>query len=116
MLGKGYCELAGIKLPNPTKNGRSYSHIENIKTSEDGHDIGSVTRLNKRTFSWSFNCSSRGYNRLLQIASLAETTLQIYGETIPGRFRLQTDDLQIGSEYCARTDGLFTVQARFFEK
>ena len=102
MLGKGYCELAGIKLPNPTKNGRSYSHIENIKT--------------KRTFSWSFNCSSRGYNRLLQIASLAETTLQIYGETIPGRVRLQSDDLQIGSEYCARTDGLFTVQVRFFEK
>ena len=116
MLGKGYCELAGIKLPNPTKNGRNYSQIENIKTSEDGHDIGSVTRLNKRTFSWSFNCSSRGYATLKSICDLAETTLVIYGETIYGRARLQSDDLQIGSEYCARTDGLFVVQVRFFEK
>lgn len=116
MLGDKYCELGGIKLPNPTKNGRSYTHIESIKQSEDGHDIGTTTRLNKRTFTWSFNCTSRGYATLKSVCDLAETTLIIYGETISGRARLQSDDMQIGSEYCNRTDGLFVVQVKFIEK
>lgn len=114
-LGRNYLTLNGVSLPNPDNWQIKYNHIESVKQSEAGDDLGIVTRLNKRTFSASFNSTSYGADKLKQICSLTTCTLVYRGESITVRPRLNVDKLQSGSEYLSNTDGLFVVSLTLTE-
>lgn len=114
-LGRNYITLNGVSLPNPESWQIKYTNIENVKQSEAGNDLGIVTRLNKRTFSATFNCTSYGADKLKAICSLTTCNLVYRGETIEVRPRLSVDKLQSGSEYLSNTDGLFVVSLALTE-
>lgn len=114
-LGRNYVNLNGVALPNPESWQIKYTHLENVKQSEAGNDLGIVTRLNKRTFSATFNCTSYGADKLKAICSLTTCVLNYRGESIEVRPRLSVDKLQPGSEYLSNTDGLFVVSLALTE-
>lgn len=108
-LGRNYITLNGVSLPNPTAFSIKYQNIEQTGQTEDGHDVGTTTRLQKRVFNMSFNCTSRGEAVLREICDLTTCNMTYRGETIVVRPRIQNGKLVDGSEYLARTDGLYTV-------
>lgn len=114
MLGK-YLKIENVVIPNPEDLSISYSNTETIKQSEAATDIGIVTRLMKRTFSFSFQCSSFWRDKLKSYCALSQTTLTYNGEAITGRLRLSSEKLLKNSEYCDRTDGLWTLSVSFIE-
>lgn len=116
MLGKGYIKLNGETIPNPKNLKISYANTENIKMSETAEDIGTVTRLGKRTFQFTFQSSSRGRDKIKSYCLLPSITLTYKSEQISGRLRITGENLFEGSEYAPRTDGLWTLTVSFIEK
>ena len=116
MLGKDYLSINGNKIPNPTSFGISYTNVETVKTAEDGKDVGTATRLGKRTFDFAFTSTSRGRDKIKTYCLLAQSTLTYQGENITGRLRLKSEKLLSGTEYLDRTDGLYTLSVSFAER
>lgn len=116
MLGKGYIKLNGETIPNPTNLKISLANSENIKQSETAEDIGTVTRLGKRTFQFSFQSTSYGRDKIKAFCMLTECVLTYKNEEIAGRLRITGEAMLAGSEYAPRTDGLWTLTVNFIEK
>ena len=116
MLGRHYISINSTQLPNPTKFKIGYRNIENIKTSEAGDDVGTVTRLLKRTFNATYQCTSGGRDRLKAFCALNSVSMTYNGESITARARFVSEDLAENSEYASRTDGLWTVSVQFLEE
>lgn len=115
MLGDNYLKFENVALPNPKSFSIAYENKENLKDSETGTTIGTVTRLQKRTFNCSFDVSSRWAATIRSLCNLSQGSLVYKGETITCRARLTNDTLAQYSEYAERTDGLWTITVAFSE-
>jgi len=116
MIGDNYISINGETIPNPAALKISYTNEESIGKAEAGTDIGTVRRLLKRTFAFSFDSSSRGRAKIKTFCALAECQAVIQGETMTGRLRLTGESMLKNSEYVANTDGLWTLTVNFIEK
>lgn len=115
MLGTNYLKFNNVYIPNAMSFEISYENIENIVDSEVGTTIGTVTRLQRRTFSGSFNCTSTWLAKFRQLCNLSTGTLVYQGESIECRARIDRASLIESSEYLKRTDGLWEVSVTFSE-
>lgn len=116
MLGKNYIEINGNHIPNPENFKTSYTNIENVKQNELAEDVGNPQRLLKRTFSFSFNSTSRGRDKILAFGNLTMVTLSVNGTSYTGRLRVTGDALVKNSEMVEGTDGLYTMTVSFIER
>lgn len=116
MIGDNYISINGETIPNPTIFKVDYVNDETIGKSEAGTDIGNVRRLLKGTYSFSFDSSSRGRDKIKAFCALAECQAVIQGKTMTGRLRLTGESMLKNSEYVANTDGLWTLTVKFIEK
>ena len=116
MLGHNYISINGTPIPNPEQFKTSYANIENVKQNELGEDVGNPQRLLKRTFSFSFNSTSRGRAKIMTFCALSMVTININGTQYQGRLRLTGDSLVKNSEMTAGTDGLYTLTVSFMER
>lgn len=115
MLGNHYIKLNNQVIPNPTNFKIGYANYDNIKQSEAYTDIGTTNRLMKRTFSFSFNSTSRGAELIKTYCAMTEITITVDGTAYHGRLRISGEDLQKDSEYCDRTQGLWVLTVTFTE-
>ena len=114
-LGNSYLKINGEAIFNPTSLQIADTNIEQTKQSEDGHDLVTITRLCKRTFTFAFTATSTGYAKIKTWCAMASVTLTWNSESIVGRLRLTGSQLMPDSEYCARTDGIWTLNVTFTE-
>jgi hypothetical protein len=116
MLGSNYMTLNGVSLPNP-KDGItiSYQNIERTAQSEAGTDLAVVTRLKKRTFSWTAYVTSEWKAKYETICGLTQCTFVFNSETITVRARISGATMSPDSEYADRTNGLWTLGIQLIE-
>lgn len=116
MLGK-YLKVNGETLPNPNPGSFSYKYNpdESVFTSEAGTQLTQIRRLDRLSWSGSFNCSSRLKAQLEAFVLLPSVTCQIgNGSSISGRLRLGGDvSLVEDSEKTKGTNGLWVVPLTF---
>ena len=114
-LGSEYLKFNSVDIPNPSAFNIQYENIEDVVNSEAGTELAIVTRLQKRTFSCSFDCTSTWLNKFRTMCGLSSGTLVYLSESITCRARIEYATLAPNSEYTNRTDGLWTVTVSFTE-
>lgn len=115
MLGRGYVTIGNVTLPNPVDFSISYENNETQGVSEAGTLLVSVTRLLRRNISMTCQVTSFWRDKILDLCGENSTTLVLEGETINGRLRLNTSNLERHSEYTPNTEGLWTLNVTFIE-
>lgn len=116
MLGNDYMTLGGLSIPNPQKGIKiSFQNIEKTAQSEAGTDLAIVTRLQKRTFSFTANVTSAWLSQYRTICAQGSSTFVFMSETITVRARIESASMAVNSEYADRTDGLWTVGIKLIE-
>ena len=116
MLGSNYMTIGSLSIPNPQDGiSISYQNIERTAQSEAGTDLAVVTRLQKRTFSFTARVTSIWKANFETLCGYAQTTLVLNGETINVRARLCSASMQARSEYAENTDGLWTLAIQLIE-
>ena len=109
-LGSNYMTLGGLPVPNPQKGIKiAYNNIEKTAQSEAGTDLVLVTRLMKRTFSFTAQVTSAWYDNFKTICANGTSTFVYQNESITVRARLSSAQLAPNSEYADGTDGLWTL-------
>ena len=116
MLGRHFISLNGESIPNPDKLSISDNNIETVKLSEAGTDVGTVTLLCKRTFNFTFTSTSRGRDKIKHFCKMAQCNMTFDGETMTGRLRIKSENMVENSEYCDRTNGLWSLSVSFMER
>jgi hypothetical protein len=117
MLGK-YIRINGVQFPNPVSGtfAPALNPIENIYTTEDGHQASNIIRLDRFSFDAQFNCSGVMRARLEAIAKMASCTVEVEGVEYEGRLRLSGSITMIeNSERTEGTQGLWVVPVKFEE-
>ncbi len=115
MLGY-FIKINNEQMPNPAPGSFVFklNPDENVFANEAGGQMVNVKRLNRPTWSATFNCSSRMRDKLLAFCQLAQCTTHIDGVEYTGRLRLSGDvALYEWSEYTKNTKGLWTVPVVF---
>lgn len=113
MLGK-YIKINNTLMPNPTSFSMAYPPDENVFTSEAGTQLSNIRRLDRLTFSASFNCTDRMRDTLIGYCQTPSVTVQIdNGTATDGRLRLGDIGLVEDSEMVNGTQGLWTVSVTF---
>lgn len=115
MLGKNYLKIGDVYIPNPISFSESYTNIENVGNAESGRELVAVTRLLKRSWSLSFNCSSFWLDNLKELCAEPSTTLTFRNEEIDVRARLTGATLAENSVYSPGTEGYYTVEMAITE-
>lgn len=118
MLGKYIKWTSGldtVTLPNPTAMTESYSNNEVISLSEAGTEIGNVTRLQKKTFTCTWNASSTLKTTLETMCAEPRSLLTIAGTSHYYRARIISAVLVANSEWADRTNGLWTIRVTLTE-
>lgn len=115
MLGSNYLTFESMSIPNPDSFSIDYENIENVAQSEAGTDMSIVTRLQKRTFTCTFSCTSTWLSEFNTLCGLSSGTLVYLGESITCRARITNAAMQPYSEYADRTNGLWTLSVTFTE-
>lgn len=115
MLGSNYLSFNSVSIPNPKDFNIKFQNIETVRQSEAGTDLGIVTRLQKRTFNCSFDCTSTWLAQFKAMCSLTSGTLLYQSESITCRARITSQKLAKNSEFTARTEGLWTISVSFTE-
>ena len=116
MLGSEYMTINSISIPNPQSGIKiTYNNIEKTAQSEAGTDLAIVTRLLKRTFSFTVKCGSSWKSQFETICGLTQTTFLYQGESITVRARMDSSALEKNSEYTENTDGLWTLSIKLIE-
>lgn len=114
-LGYKYLKFNTLDIPNPIQFDIGFENLENVALSEAGTDLSIVSRLQKRTFTCSFQCTSAWLDNFRTMCGLTSGNLTYQGEIIPCRARIATATLSPHSEHVLRTDGLWTVSVTFTE-
>lgn len=114
MLGK-YIKINDSTLPNPVSFTYTYNPSENVYESEAGTQLSNIRRLDRLSFSASFNCSSRLRDTLVTYCKTPSVSVKIdNGTVVNGRLRLSGDIALVeGSENNEGTQGLWTVPVTF---
>lgn len=115
MLGHNYLKLGGVFIPNPIDFAENYTDIENIGNSESGRELVMVTRLQKRSWTLTFQSSSYWLGELKTLCADPSTTLLYNGETITVRARLTGATMAQHSNMNPESDGYFTVSMTITE-
>lgn len=123
MLGHGYLKIGMYTggswvystLPNPIAITENFNNVENTAMSEGGMDLVNVIRLQKRSFDMTFQLSSSWLDTIKNFAMLSENRIQLRGETINVRTRINSAVLAPNSEYSSESDGYYTVALNFTE-
>lgn len=116
MLGSNYMTINSIAIPNPQGGIKiAYQNIEKTSQSEAGQDLAIVTRLKKRTFSFTVKCNSTWKSQFETICGMTQTNLVFNSETIAVRARIDSASLEKFSEYAQNTDGLWTLGIKLIE-
>ncbi|MBO7424480.1 MAG: hypothetical protein J6U23_02280 [Clostridiales bacterium] len=114
MLGK-YIKINNELMPNPIKFEFSLNPQENIFYSEAGTELSNIVRLDRPSFSATFNCSDRLKDKLLGLCKTASVKVKIdNGAEMSGRLRLGGSiNLVENSENVGGTQGLWEVPVTF---
>lgn len=115
MLGDNYLTINNEAVPNPSAFAIGFTNIEAMKQSAAGGDIGIVTRLEKKTFTCSFQVTSYWLAKFLAYCNLAQCTLGYQGTSYTVRARITNQQLTPDSEHADRTNGLWTLSITFME-
>ena len=111
MLGKRFLQINGERIPNPVPGSFkiTYDPDEVIELSEAGTELGSVRRLNKRTFSGNWQLSSFWLKKFEEFCTARTVTVTYQGEEYTCRVRGYAPQLASNSEYTEGTEGLWTL-------
>jgi len=115
MLGK-YIKINNQDMPNPVAGTfeMQYNPDENVFTNEAGGQMSNVRRLNRVSWSATFQCTSKTLDKILAYCAAPQVSATIHQTTYYGRLRLSgAVALYENSEYTAGTDGLWTVPVVF---
>lgn len=115
MLGDNYFYWDEY-FQNPTSLRVNFTNNESISLSESGYEIGTVTRLEKRTVTCVWNCNSTLRDRILE-KCMASTCAMHFGAGTAGTFRPRITSMNMAarSEYASRTNGCWTITVVFTE-
>lgn len=95
MLGRNFIKINSTTIPSPATYAGNPVNIEDVNESEAGTDRVVVTRLLKRSYSFTFHVSEFWRQQLLTYGAMNSVSLQIGSENaMTGRFRIVGDDLQ----------------------
>ena len=115
MLGK-YLIIDAVQFPNPVTGtlAMMLNPAENVYQTEDGKEAANILRLDRPSWTATFNCSSTQKDALLQICKNASCTVTIAGQEMTGRMRLNGNyTLVENSERTEGTSGLWVVPVKF---
>ena len=109
MLGK-YLKINGVTLPNPVKYSDNMPPNENKFFTESGIMKIVPIRLDRMTWSGTFQVTSAMKAQLEGYCKLARVTCQVNNMEYQGTLRRDgSAELYEGSEYISGTDGLYTM-------
>lgn len=111
-----YLKIDNVLLPNPVSGTLTVmlNAIENVYQTEAGTQAANVVRLDRPSWTATFNCSSTLKDKLLAICKNASCEVEIAGETMDGRLRLSGAVQMVeGSERTPGTNGLWVVPVVF---
>lgn len=117
ILGK-YLAIDDVQLPNPIPGSFEYqlNPSENLFENEAGEQMSNVKRLDRLSWSGTFQCTSGVKEALLLKCKNAECVCTFQGISHQGRLRLGGGvSLYELSEYVPGTLGLWTVPLVFEE-
>lgn len=111
MLGSKFLKINGESIPNPVAGSFkvAYEADETVELSEGGTELGSVRRLNKRTFSGTWQLSSFWLKKFEQWCTSRTVSVTYQDTTYVCRMRGYDADLFNNSEYVPNSDGLWTL-------
>ena len=116
-LGK-FLKINNTKMPNPVSGTFSIAlnPVENVFENEAGEQMSNVKRLDRVSWSGTFNCTSDMRDTLLAICKSASCTSEVDGTSYSGRLRTSGEITMVaGSELVEGTSGLWVVPLRFEE-
>ncbi len=100
--------------PNPGTWAPNLNPKENVFETEAGTRKSNIVRLDRLSWSCSFNCTSRMKERILNYCKLPSVICEIDGEEVEGTLRLSGPvGLVERSEYVQGTKGLWIVSVVF---
>lgn len=112
-LGK-YISINNNLMPNPVSFEETLNPSENVYESEAGTQMSNIVRLDRYSFSATWNCTSRLRDALKTYCTTASVTVKIDGVSHSGRMRLGgAISLVENSETNTGTQGLWTVPITF---
>lgn len=101
-------------MPNPVKFSGGLNPSENLFMSESGTQMSNVVRLDRPSWTASFNCTSRMKNKILAFCTVKSVVATVDGTPMRGRLRLSNQyELVEDSENLEGTQGLWRVQVKF---
>lgn len=109
MLGHNYLKIGRVSIPNPIDFAENYTDIENVGTAESGRELVMVTRLQKRSWTLTFQCSSYWLGELKALCAENSTTFKFNGETVTVRARLTSATMAQNSYMRPESNGYYTV-------
>lgn len=117
MLGRRFLKINNTYIPNPAPGSFqiSFDPDEEIELSEAGTELGSVTRLNKRTFSGEWRVTSFWLKVFEDFCSVRTVTLRYQGQDYTVRARGFEPKLFSNSEYTEGSEGLWSLKLTFTE-
>ena len=114
MLGK-YLKINETLMPNPISWADNITPDETVYFSEGGKRMINVKRLDRITFTASFNCTSSLKDELDALVKTPKVSVQFNnGTAITGTLRRASEAALVdNSQYCNGTNGLWTVSLIF---
>ena len=114
MLGK-YLKINETLMPNPISWADNITPDETVYFSEGGKRMINVKRLDRITFTASFNCTSSLKDELDALVKTPKVSVQFNkGTAITGTLRRASEAALVNnSQYCDGTNGLWTVSLIF---
>ena len=107
-----FIKINGQLIPTPATLSEGFDNIEEVNMSEAGTERVIITRLQKRSYSLTFQVTQYWKDKLLLYGRQASVSIQIGTENpLTGRFRITSSKFEKNSEFYATT--LHTVQATF---
>lgn len=118
MLGK-FLTIDGFQMPNPVPGtfNDGPNPVENVFQTESGRRMTNVVRLNRYSFSCTFNCTSMMRERILNFCMKPSVNITVNGVSHKGTLRTNGSFALVeNSEYCRGTNGLWVVPVVFEEE
>ena len=115
MLGN-YITINNTLMPNPAPGTfqTNLNPSENVYETEDGGQASNILRLDRPSWSATFNCTGALKDTLVNLCKTPSVTCTFAGVTAEGRLRLSgAVALVTNSERTPGTDGLWTVPLQF---
>lgn len=110
-----YLKFNNTIFPNPVSASMTSKTLENVTTSESGSDLVVMIRPSKKSWSLSFNLTSKTKDILKALCLEESVTMSYMGTNYTVRVRDYQEKLVKDSEWIDRTDGLFECSVKITE-